>query len=425
MPYIVKSRGNEQCVYKEGDDGEPTGEPLGCHATRQEAVSQMRALYAAEPELRSVKLVGEDGIEGLGMPFGGPFNGQDLDGERFTEKTDFAFDWFAERPLLYQHGLDDPGISVVGRVKSWELRADLGVWVQAQLDKSHEYFGAVKELIKKGKLFFSSGAMRHLVETNSKTGEIKRWPWVELSLTPTPSNMLAQVEMAAAKSHFEMAGLKTDAAAWDMDTEGKAAITATKPGFEETEKQIRYRVNDPGGYQEGSFRTMPVQGVDGVQFIVGRPKGKTTMEVQSVHFDKEKFTMAEAHAWIEGHKDLQAGKSADEPEEKAVLVSTLIIADATDLEKIPFTKHADLVADFAASLTERTKDLNERRLKEGRVLSAASKKRLAASMDAMASAIDELRAFLDDTMPEAKAEVSERQKRQLEILKLYQIETGV
>ena len=483
---------------------------------------------AAIEEIRAVKLIGEDTIEGIGMPFGGPFNGRDLDGETFNEKTDFAFDWFAERPLLYQHGLDDgTGLTVVGRVKSWELRSGVGVWVQAQLDKSHEYFDAIKELIKKGKLFFSSGAMRHLIETNTKTGEIKTWPWVELSLTPTPSNLLAQVGMAAAKAHFEAAGLKTDSSAWDVDadTDGKAvnkdafwghvekqpggkghwlwtgakndkgygilevdgatvrahrvayemehgpipddkdvghktdcantscvrashlelvtneenaaerairkAAIATKPGFEETESQIRYRVSDPGEFQEGTFRTMPVQGVEGVQFVIGRPKGETTTRVQSVHFDSDKWTMARAHTWIENHKDLQAGKGADildmlaglDSEEKAapgLVLTVQLIADADDLEKIPFVKHADLVADFAASLTERTKDLAGRRLKEGRMLSAANKKRLAACMDAMGAAIDELRNLLSDAEPEVKAEDLQRQMQRLDILRLYE-----
>jgi len=416
MPYIVKPRGDEQCVYKEGADGEATGEPLGCHPTRAEAVAQMRALYAAEPELRAVKLVGDDGIEGLGMPFGGPFNGKDLDGERFTDKTDFAFDWFTERPLLYQHGLDGgTGTSVVGRVKSWELRGDLGVWVQAQLDKSHEYFSAVKELITKGKLFFSSGAMRHLVETNSKTGEIRRWPWVELSLTPTPSNLLAQVEMAAVKSHFEMAGLKMA----DMTDDLKAVWSAAMVNDLE---DSCFAFIEAGGEKDDDGKTVP-------RSLRHFPYRAAEGELDEAHIRNALARIPQSTLPQDAKdKALRVIRRAAEDvgiemgEEKTTLISTLVIADADVLEKIPFAKHADLVAEFAASLTERTKDLNERRLKEGRVLSSASKKRLAASMDAMASAIDELRAFLDDTTPEAKAEVSERQRRQLEILKLYRIE---
>lgn len=38
----------EHCVHKEGPDGKPTGESLGCHPTHDKAEEQMRALYAAD-----------------------------------------------------------------------------------------------------------------------------------------------------------------------------------------------------------------------------------------------------------------------------------------------------------------------------------------------------------------------------------------
>src|SRR5690242_12892839 len=47
----------------------------------------------------------DDLIIGVGAPWGGPFNGRDIDGEYFTKSTDFCDEWFAERPLLYNHGL--------------------------------------------------------------------------------------------------------------------------------------------------------------------------------------------------------------------------------------------------------------------------------------------------------------------------------
>lgn len=131
---------------------------------------------------------GEGIIEGLAIPFGSTAR-KDLDGEFFTKDTDLCLDWFdSGRPLLYHHGLDGTlKTAVIGRVKSYDIRDD-GVWAQSQLDKASRYREVVGKLVDEGALGYSSGAMGHLVATDKKTGEIKRWPWVELSTTPTPSS---------------------------------------------------------------------------------------------------------------------------------------------------------------------------------------------------------------------------------------------
>ncbi len=230
MPWVIKRTDKGQCVFKQRADGQATGDPLGCHPSEDEAKKQLAALYASESQAKAVKLADgfEDVVEGPGIPWGGYFNGRDLDGQFFSPKTDFAFEWFGEgaRPALYHHGLDeDAGTTVVGRVKSWEVKADLGVWTRIQLDKQSKYFQAIKDLVAAGKLYFSSGAMAHLVQVDEKSGEIKRWPWVELSLTPTPANLLATVDFPTASKHFEAAGIK---AAWP--DEAKLPITINVTG---------------------------------------------------------------------------------------------------------------------------------------------------------------------------------------------------
>ena len=132
-------------------------------------------------------------IEGLAIPYGGPMaGGKDLHGETFTPDTDLALDWFPQgRPLIYDHGLDaHQKTSVQGRQTEHEM-IDEGVWVHAVLDTSAKYHTAVARLIAAGKMFFSSGAMAHLVDVDPATGAIKRWPWVELTMTPTPANPYA------------------------------------------------------------------------------------------------------------------------------------------------------------------------------------------------------------------------------------------
>jgi len=136
----------------------------------------------------------DDIIEGLILPYGGPNNGNDLTGTRFTKSTDFSLDWFPDggRPGLYGHGFDSElGTEVIGReVKSW--KSDAGIWMQGQLDKSHRYWAQIKALVDAGKLSLSSGGVDHLVNA-TKSGEIQRWPWVEWSLVPNPANPEAVV----------------------------------------------------------------------------------------------------------------------------------------------------------------------------------------------------------------------------------------
>lgn len=153
----------------------------------------------------------DDRIEGLAIPYGGPFAGKDFDGEDFGPDTDYAFDLYPSgRPLLYDHGTDSTvKLFVQGRQVEHELR-DEGVWAQAQLDKSAKYHATVARLIRAGKLFFSSGSVPHLVET-AADGHIKRWPWTELSLTPMPANPWATVypvKMADLLEHTRAASLE-------------------------------------------------------------------------------------------------------------------------------------------------------------------------------------------------------------------------
>jgi hypothetical protein len=145
-------------------------------------------------------------IEGLAAPFGGPLGGKDLQGEYFDKDTDFCEKWFASRPILYHHGLDaEVKALVVGRDTATKT-VDNGRWLQAQLDKSMAYWKELKELIKQGKVFFSTGAVPHLVE-KAVDGRIIRWPWVETSLTVSPANPIAMVETFKAIEWLKAVGI--------------------------------------------------------------------------------------------------------------------------------------------------------------------------------------------------------------------------
>jgi hypothetical protein len=158
----------------------------------------------------------------LAIPFGGleELDGKDLDNEFFSKSTNLCSDWYpVSRPLLYEHGLR-PGTDVapVGKVDSSSAVTDeVGVWVEAELDRQGEYFEHIRRLVEQKRMFASSGAMSHLVR-RGKNGHIDRWPWVELSLTPIPANPLATVEPAQAKAHYKAAGITPPPTIDDDDT---------------------------------------------------------------------------------------------------------------------------------------------------------------------------------------------------------------
>lgn len=143
-----------------------------------------RTAVVREVSYRALKFVGPDTIEGPAFLFNA-----DLVGERFTADTDFCIEWFGKsgRPLLYEHGID-PALKagIIGRQVDYDLR-DEGIWAQSQLNANVRYRKAIDGLIEQGALSYSGGAMQHLA-TKGGGGAIQRFPWVELSLTPTPMN---------------------------------------------------------------------------------------------------------------------------------------------------------------------------------------------------------------------------------------------
>lgn len=127
----------------------------------------------------------EGRVGGYLVVWGGPQQ-RDLQGEYFTPDTDLGLDWYEQRPALYHHGLDgDMQATTIGVIDTLKMD-QTGLWAEAQLDLRKRYVQAVMRLVDKGALGWSSGSLPHLVQI-AGDGQIKRWPIVEGSLTPTPA----------------------------------------------------------------------------------------------------------------------------------------------------------------------------------------------------------------------------------------------
>lgn len=52
MPFVIRKKGSQWCVYTQGPDGGPNGEAHGCHNSEDGAKRQMAALYVHVPEAK-------------------------------------------------------------------------------------------------------------------------------------------------------------------------------------------------------------------------------------------------------------------------------------------------------------------------------------------------------------------------------------
>lgn len=120
-------------------------------------------------------------IGGYGVVFGGV----DIQGETFTDETDYWLDRVPVKAVFYDHSQGQKMPAVVGETVK-EEQDEIGIWVETQLQRASSYAQAVRELIKKGvPLGYSSGAVSHL--SRVEEGTIKSWPIFEYSITPTPA----------------------------------------------------------------------------------------------------------------------------------------------------------------------------------------------------------------------------------------------
>lgn len=209
MPWIVRERDGRHCVYKEGADGEPTGDALACHDTKEEARRHQSALYANEPASKSdlssddtliyvgesVKVLGGGKVGGILVPFGDPSTA-DAHGDYFTDLTDYGLDISTKARVIYHHGFTKAfgrrRLGVVG------MGIQPGVGVMAvdpvQLDLTEPAQRDIYAKAEAGEMFWSTGTAHHLMarRPNGPAREIVSWPITECSLTPRPANRMAR-----------------------------------------------------------------------------------------------------------------------------------------------------------------------------------------------------------------------------------------
>ena len=162
MPYEIRQDDDDQyCVWKLEPD-----ELLKCYGEQAEAGAYLAALQDAtedeEPvdeKAVQIKAITDDDftIAGYGVVYGG----RDLEGDSFAADTDYMLDSVPEPVVLYDHAQEIK--SVLGRVTKISAK-EAGLWMEAQISRAKDYAEQVLELVKNGKLGYSTGSVAHLVE---------------------------------------------------------------------------------------------------------------------------------------------------------------------------------------------------------------------------------------------------------------------
>lgn len=157
-----------------------------------------------------------------GVPFGGPFDGKDSEGEYFDANTATLLEDDSRKALIvHYHGFNESGLPsdepvFVGKELSREKRTD-GWWFRVALDKTNDKAKELWQAAKNGMLRASSGAIQHLVRPLSKSarvaqnGYVNMWVVAEVSLMDIskgnyPANPYA-VAMPVLQKRFKSADL--------------------------------------------------------------------------------------------------------------------------------------------------------------------------------------------------------------------------
>jgi len=118
-----------------------------------------------------------------------------------------------------------------------------------------------------------------------------------------------------------------------------------------TDDSIRIRQKNPGLFDPDSFKTITLKGVSGIKAVIGKLKGQDTTTIQTFIFDKSKWNLDKAKAWVKEH----GSKYSTE--------TNLYEDKGGSLTKLEFTQEefdSKLKAEREAGKAEATKDAEKR-----------------------------------------------------------------
>jgi hypothetical protein len=138
---------------------------------------------------------GADGylVRGWSNIFGTP-GMRDTDDEYFDETTEYLLEYYANAPLLMNHGMKSAivgnyGLKPIGMRTSAEKVGKVGVWKEHELHMDHPFAEKTVGFVEKGMLSYSTDTnpLWKRAGFDASTGHNRFWPNIATSLVPLPA----------------------------------------------------------------------------------------------------------------------------------------------------------------------------------------------------------------------------------------------
>jgi len=252
----------------------------------------------------------ETGWRVLGVPFGGPIDGRDLDGEAFTPETDIWLKVGDKVNLTYYHGFDPDTIGKKQKIPALIGRAtyvgadERGHWFEPVLDSEEPL---AQRLMKADitELRASSGAINHLVRKDAG-GLISVWPVGELALFDInewrlPANDFAVIEaktekIAEAIPEAEESAVDAVEESVEADTKSISIIPMEENTMDEEKNVEEVKAEEPKVDIKAELESMKKSLLEELKAAPGEVKGVPTVKAakESPSFIKAML------AWAQG-----------------------------------------------------------------------------------------------------------------------------
>lgn len=319
----------------------------------------------------------------------------DLVGDYFTKDTDFGFTGTIKSPVYFNHRLplktkDGKQLAVKSKIGESTLSiTDDGVLIDAILFNREKYEKAIVAAGKANKLGWSSGTAKHLVDRETN-GYIKTWPLgLDASATPTPcepqniaieSKALEAVKFAPVDDVLVL-----DAPPAELDIKGlfAEALAERSPSSWELDSAFRDVLREIAQAAGSS-------NVTGVSVDVRGKVQEAASEYLNALVDLATIQIGEWAKDEDTYKDPFYLKNVFDELKDAPAASR-------------FLDHLQVVLAAAQEVQTRAKSLHELRVKSGRVLSDANRKRLSTLLASLSATSADIDALLKETEPQPKS----------------------
>jgi len=287
-------------------------------------------------------------------PYGiisGVFSSSKRDREGDVVEQDFDLSEIERNPvLLFNHNTD----YLIGRIMEIKLGSRKSRF-KARVSQT-AFAQEIKTLIEEGILTYASHRFRPgETERSEKEDEgmtFRNNKLIEISVVSIPANLDAAIQARSAEfptvckaladgslvctfaDERTRAGIKQDVGESATIVGKSATSTAetTKPGWDETDTSIRYRLRDPNLFVR--LRTITLQKkAPVVKATVGPLKKGGKTKLQSLIFPKPAWTKAKAQAWYKAHPNIGKAILFSEGQETKLLTKETIREYASKVGK--------------------------------------------------------------------------------------------